>query len=136
MTRKKGDEWLFTPPGETAPVYKAVLTDIGSHHVDLAAYASDGMERSSDREPWRQVWSPVETAVLTMKWDGCAHLGYRDPGLGHNWAHICGTGGFIREHQMLAWLWMLSLKLVGELGFEDEVGTLQFDATYRQENGD
>lgn len=31
-----------------------------------------------------------ECGAIFLKWDGCAHIGLRDPELDSNWVHVCG----------------------------------------------
>lgn len=44
-----------------------------------------------------------EIAHIFLKWDGCAHVGLRDPELDSEWVHVCGARNFAQTLRILAW---------------------------------
>jgi hypothetical protein len=47
-----------------------------------------------------------EVAKIYLKWDGCCHLGLRDPQLGNEWTHVCGAKTMEETLAMLRWMWV------------------------------
>lgn len=53
-----------------------------------------------------------EIGTLSLKWDGCAHLGLRDPELDNNWVHTCGPQQFRRYIDALEWAWKTAQDMI------------------------
>lgn len=95
--------------------WRAIFQEIGTHHVDLHVFEAGEGTAPDDR--WQDE-KPV--AIFAVKWDGCAHVGFRDEGLGRNWVHVCGPAEMARVLRMLQWGWNLCAEKLAELGFDDE----------------
>lgn len=94
--------------------YIANSVDEMSHGVTLKI-----LEVSS----WEDDWSPStweEVAVFYVKWDGCAHIGFRSPELSNEWAHVCGVDHMRQTLAMLVWAWDLAVAILRDRGFNDE----------------
>jgi hypothetical protein len=65
----------------------------------------------TDDEPILEIgqFGIQEVATFSVKWDGCSHIGFRDPELGNEWVHVCGSLNMQETIQMLAWAWNLDM---------------------------
>lgn len=94
--------------------WRAAFTEIGSHHVDLEVREAGGDGDGA--------WiGDTVVAVFSVKWDACAHIGFRDDGLGRNWTHVCGAEDMENTLRMLQWAWNLCAQKLAEMGYDDEV---------------
>jgi hypothetical protein len=53
-----------------------------------------------------------EVGPIYLKWDGCCHIGVRDPGLDNHWTHVCGAADFRRTLNILEWAWKEARKRI------------------------
>jgi hypothetical protein len=94
--------------------YIAKVTDEHSHSVTLTIFEVDAWDVAG--EPF----GPFdEVAVFYVKWDGCAHVGFRDPGLGKEWVHVCGADYMYMTIKMMEWAWDLAAEMLRRKGFTD-----------------
>lgn len=100
--------------------WRATFTEVGSHHCDLAVHELDYGAPGEPMTP-----APEEIAILSVKWDGCAHIGFRDPGLGRNWVHVCGAADMAEVLRMLQWAWNLCYEKMPE--YQDEIDLARLD---------
>lgn len=47
----------------------------------------------------------IEIGRIYMKWDGCTHVGLRDPTMSKEWVHVCGAEHMRRVLSILEWAW-------------------------------
>jgi hypothetical protein len=90
--------------------YKAVFKECGSHHVDLEVFE---VLSEDDTEHGRAI------AIFSCKWDGCSHVGFRDPSLNKDWVHVCGTRQMVDVLKMMVWAWNLCMEKLISMGFGD-----------------
>jgi hypothetical protein len=94
--------------------WRGSFTEIGTHHVDLEVREAGGDGDGA----WL---GDTVVAVFSVKWDSCAHIGFRDDGLGRNWTHVCGAEDMESVLRMLQWGWNLCAQKLAEMGYDDEV---------------
>lgn len=70
---------------------------------------------------------PEEVAVLSVKADGCSHIGFRDPELSHNWVHVCGTQNMQDTLKMLAWAWNIAYECLKEKAYAEDFKPIKLD---------
>lgn len=95
-------------------VYRAVLDQErgNSHSLTFTVWEITSWE--SDDEPTD---NGIEVATFFVKWDGCSHVGFRDPSLGSNWVHVCGVKHMVATLDMLKWAWNLAATTLVSRGF-------------------
>ena len=89
-----------------------------SHSVTLRVYEVGAWH--SDGRPDLECLD--EVAHFYVKWDGCSHVGFRDPELNKEWVHVCGSKHMRRTLAMLAWAWNLcAAKLKDKGGWTEDL---------------
>lgn len=101
------------------PQFQARLESRSDTHVALKVFEAHGWGTAPDGTSCPH-WDPEPIVSLSMKWDGCSHLGFRDPVLGKEWVHVCGPEKFEQYLLMLQWAWNLARSLIPE--FDSSVG--------------
>lgn len=61
-----------------------------------------------------------EVAIFYVKWDGCAHVGFRPSDNNMLGVHVCGVENMRRTLRMMEWAWDLAVSILRERGFDDE----------------
>lgn len=67
---------------------------------------------SDDGQPIMDGDCVEELGPIYLKWDGCCHIGVRDPGLENHWTHVCGACDFRRMLNILEWAWKEARKRI------------------------
>jgi hypothetical protein len=98
--------------------WRATFQEIESHHCFLHVHELDvcGQDDNAEAKP---------VLVVNVKWDGCAHVGFRDEALGSNWVHVCGADSMADVLRMMQWAWNLCIDKLEE--YQDEPGVSKLD---------
>lgn len=81
--------------------YFMVPTAEHEHAFTGTIYEVTGSDPENGNAPTE--WE--EVGEIFLKWDGCAHVGFRSPSMQKNWVHVCGEAQFDRSLKMLRWAW-------------------------------
>lgn len=95
--------------------YIAKTEDEHSHAVTLRVYQVTAWDGSKQDAPD----IVEEVAIFYVKWDGCAHIGFRDPTMSKEWVHVCGVREMEMVLRMMAWAWNIAKHELNKRGFTD-----------------
>lgn len=71
-------------------------------------------------DPERTPIGVSEIGVVHLKWDGCAHVGLRDPELNKEWVHVCGAKHMLDTLNALLWAWTTLQRMIPK--YDSNVG--------------
>ena len=103
-----------------------VVESTSDHHFDARVYEVCAWELGDSKIPFApdEANGFEEVAVISLKWDGCGHVGFRSPQLDSNWVHVCGAHNMMDALEMLRWMWQQARLHILEYN-PDEGGELE-----------
>lgn len=114
-------------------LFRAVVKeskDRSTHGITFTVQEAQGWDCETNEAIYEAMWddNDGEVACVFMKWDGCSHIGLRDPSLDKNWTHVCGAKSLVVYLKMLVWAWNLGTDYLKAQG-HDEPGLRPLDFT-------